>query len=150
MFDNIVTAVGSLLRSALAVLAGTTAADGQWDIPPAQGSIIEIEPGVGPSWGTLSGLTAHPTDPTRLYAVTDQNSPPIRIVEIELEARTAKVVRQIAITVLEGDLDPEGIVAAQDGRFWLASEGGTRNVPPNRLLDVGSDGCVVRAISLPR
>jgi hypothetical protein len=107
MFDNIVTAVGSLLRSALAVLAGTTAADGQWDIPPAQGSIIEIEPGVGPSWGTLSGLTAHPTDPTRLYAVTNQNSPPIRIVEIELESRTAKVVRQIAITGLEGDLDPE-------------------------------------------
>jgi len=65
MFDNIVTAVGSLFRSALAVLAGTTAAVGRWDIPPAQGSIIEIEPGIGPSWGTLSGLTApsHGPDP---------------------------------------------------------------------------------------
>jgi hypothetical protein len=43
------------------------------------GRLDEIEPGDGPAWGTLSGLTAHPADASRLYAVTDKDTPPIRI-----------------------------------------------------------------------
>jgi hypothetical protein len=150
MFDNIVSALVSLFRSALTILAGGTAADVRWDIPPARGSIHEIEPGFGPAWGTLSGLTAHPTDPNRLYAVTDQDSRPIRIVEIELAPLTAKVIRQITVTdSADDDLDPEGIVATRDGGFWLASEGAAGNLPPNRLLQVGSAGQILRAIDVP-
>jgi hypothetical protein len=150
MFDTIATTLASLFRGALTTLAGATAADVRWDIPPARGSIHEIERGNGPAWGTLSGLTAHPTDPQRLYAVTDQDSPPIRIVEIELAPQTVKVIRQISV-IGRGydDLDPEGIVAKQDGGFWLASEGGAGNVPANRLLEVDSAGQIVRAIGLP-
>ena len=150
MFDNIVSALVSLIRSALTILAGGTASDVRWHIPPARGSIHQIEPGVGPAWGTLSGLTAHPTDPNRLYAATDQDSRPIRIVEIELAPLMAKVIRQIIVSGRESDdLDPEGIVATQDGRFWLASEGGAGNLPPNRLLEVGSAGQILRAIDVP-
>jgi hypothetical protein len=82
--------------------------------------------------------------------VTDQDSRPIRIVEIELAPLMAKVIRQIAVTGPESeDLDPEGIVATQDGGFWLASEGGPGNSPPNRLLEVGSAGQILRTIDLP-
>lgn len=151
MLDNVITALVSLFRSARAILAGaTTTDDVRWDIPPAQGTIHEIEPGDGPAWGTLSGLTAHPTDPQRLYAVTDQDSPHVRIVEIELAPQTAKVIRQLNVIGRgDDDLDPEGIVAKQDGGFWLASEGGAANVPANRLLEVGSTGQIVRAIGVP-
>lgn len=150
MFDNMVSALVSLFKSALTILAGGTADEARWNIPPARGSIHEIEPGDGPAWGTLSGLTAHPTDPNRLYAVTDQDSPPIRIVEIELAPVMAKVIRQIIVTG-SGDynLDPEGITATQDGRFWLASEGSEGNLPPNRLVEVSSAGQILRAIDVP-
>lgn len=150
MFDSAVAAMKSLLSGALAVLAGTNSAEIKWDVPPARGAIHEVEPGEGPEWGTLSGLTAHPTDLQRLYAVTDRGSPPIRIVEIELSADTAKVVRQISVSGPgTDDLDPEGIVAKEDGGFWIASEGGARNVPANRLLEVDSAGQIGRAIGLP-
>ncbi|MDQ8698156.1 esterase-like activity of phytase family protein [Hyphomicrobium sp. LHD-15] len=150
MFENIAAALASLCRSALAVLVSTTAADSRWDIPSAQGAILEIEPGDGPAWGTLSGLTAHPTDPQRLYAVTDQDSRPIRIVEIQLSPDSVKVVRQINVNGRGDDaIDPEGIVAKQDGGFWLASEGSAGNAPPNRLIEVDSAGQILRSISLP-
>ena len=150
MFDNLVAALKSLVGSALATLAATTGADATWDIPPARGSIQEIEIGDGPGWGTLSGLTAHPSDPNRLYAVTDQDSAPIRIVEIALTAQAATVVRQIGVTGPGGEnLDTEGIVAKPDGGFWLASEGGAENVPANRLLEVDPEGKILRTIGLP-
>lgn len=149
MFDRLLSALKSLVGSALATLAAITGADA-WDTPPAHGSVQEIEIGDGPAWGTLSGLTAHPTDPNRLYAVTDQDSAPIRIVEIELTPQAAKVVRQISVTGPGGEtLDTEGIVAKPDGGFWLASEGGAGNVPANRLLEVDPEGKILRTIGLP-
>ena len=54
--------------------------------------IDEIQPGEGPKWGTLSGLTAHPTDPSRLYAVTDHDSSPIRILEIQVTPGTPRAL----------------------------------------------------------
>lgn len=149
MFENMAAALASLCRSAFAILASTNAAYSRWDIPPAQGVIVEIKPGDGPAWGTLSGLTAHPTDPHRLYAVTDQDSRPIRIVEIQLAPDLAKVIRQISVNGRDDAIDPEGIVAKQDGGFWLASEGSAGNVPPNRLIEVDSAGQILRIISLP-
>lgn len=150
MFENMAAALASLCKSALAVLVSSTVADSRWAVPSAQGVILEIEPGDGPAWGTLSGLTAHPRDPQRLYAVTDRDSRPIRIVEIQLAPDSVKVVRQIDVHGRGDDtLDPEGIVAKQDGGFWLASEGSVGNEPSNRLIEVDSAGQILRTISLP-
>lgn len=150
MFANAVSGLKTLIKSTLAVLAGATGTDVAQSVPPAQGSIQEIEPGDGPRWGTLSGLAAHPTDPRRLYAVTDGDSSPVRIVEIELAPETTKVVRQInVIGPGNDDLDPEGIAASRDGGFWLASEGGEKNAPANRLLEIDPAGKIVRTLGLP-
>jgi hypothetical protein len=150
MFDSLVAALKALFASLLALFAGASSTGVSLDIPSAQGSIQEIEVGDGPAWGTLSGLTAHPTDPRRLFAVTDQDSKPTRIIEIELTPQSAVAIRQIAVTGPgDEDLDVEGIVAKQDGGYWLASEGGPGNVPANRLLEVDPTGRIVRTIGLP-
>lgn len=135
----------SLSRFFRSLLPKATGGDG------ALGSISEIEPGDGPPWGTLSGLTSHPTDPNRLYAVTDHDSSPIRILEIQVTPeRSPRVVRQINVVAPGfGELDTEAIVAKPEGGFWLASEGAKNNSPPNLLLDVDATGVVTRAISLP-
>lgn len=144
---NVISALAAGIRAAVAVLAGSTAAQSG-----ADGSAIihEIEAGDGPAWGTLSGLTAHPTNPLRLYAVTDQDSPPARIVEIELGPGRARVIRQIPVTgEANVDLDLEAIAAKADGGFWIASEGSTGNVPANRLIEVDATGRILRTIGLP-
>lgn len=113
--------------------------------------IYEIEPGDGATWGTLSGLTAHPFDPSRLYAVTDNDSPPVRILELDVSTGAGRVVRQIPVIAPGFDtLDPEAIVALPDGGFWLASEGGKGNNPPNVLLEVDAGGRLRRSIDLPQ
>lgn len=151
MFESWMKAASSLFKRALMVLAGHPAAGTIPPIPTApHGVIHDIERGDGPAWGALSGLTAHPSDPSRLYAVTDRNSSPIRVIEIELAMHSAKAVRQVSVVAPGfGVLDPEGIVAKQDGGFWLASEGGARNAPPNVLLEIDSAGQVIRSIHLP-
>lgn len=148
MADGIGDLAAQLLREITAILWGrpkiaSMTLDGI--------AIFEIERGAGPVWGTLSGLTAHPTDPTRLYAVTDQDSPPTRIVEIAVGAEGATVARQItAATPLSDGLDAEGIAMTREGGFWLASEGSTGDVPPNLLIEVDPAGRMLRTIGLPR
>jgi hypothetical protein len=145
------------LRSAAALLKS---AINKWGSNTSEGTasvgknaavrMDEIEPGDGPAWGTLSGLTAHPSDPSRLYAVTDKDSPPVRILEIHISANSARVVRQIPV-IAPGfeSLDLEAIVVQPDGGFWLASEGGEDNNPPNFLLEVDAGGRLRRTIDLP-
>jgi hypothetical protein len=119
-------------------------------IAATHGLIDEIEPGEGPAWGTLSGLTAHPTNASRLFAVTDKDSPPVRIVELEVLEATTRIVRQINVSAPGfEDLDLEAIVAKPDGGFWLASEGGKGNSPPNVLLELDSSAHLIRSIGLP-
>ncbi|MBL8565814.1 MAG: esterase-like activity of phytase family protein [Hyphomicrobiaceae bacterium] len=117
---------------------------------PLHGVLVEIAPGEGPVWGSLSGLTAHPTDPNRLFAVPDKDSPPSRIIEIDVSDGAARVVRQIALSgPLATELDTEGITAKPDGGFWIASEGDDFDRPANRLIEVDAEGHVLRAIVLP-
>lgn len=129
--------------------------EGERRAPPrdstgSQIAIEEIAAGDGAAWGTLSGLTAHPTNPRLLYACTDQDSPPARILEIDVSRTPARVVRQIEISVPGvHHLDIEGISAKRDGGFWLASEGGDYNDPPNLLLEVDAAGRLIRAVVLP-
>ncbi len=147
MFDKVVSALAASIRAALAVLAGSTAAPSGAD---GSAIIYEIEAGDGPAWGTLSGLTAHPSNPLRLYAVTDQDSPPVRILEFDVMPGNVRVIGQIKVTgEANVDLDPEGIAAKADGGFWIASEGSTGNIPANRLLEIDPIGRILRTIGLP-
>lgn len=118
---------------------------------PLYGAIVEVARGDGAAWGSLSGLAAHATDPTRLYAVTDDNSPPARIVEIDVSGGGARVVRQIAISAPDiGKLDCEALSVKPGGGFWIASEGGDYNDPPNLLLELDAEGRLLRTIGLPK
>jgi hypothetical protein len=120
-------------------------------IAATHGRLDVIEPDDGPAWGTLSGLAAHPTDASRLFAVTDKNSAPIRIIELEVLTVATRVVRQISVFVPGFDgLDPEAIIAKPDGGFWLASEGGKGNNPPNILLELDASAHFLRSIGLPQ
>lgn len=143
VLDSFRRATSALVGGVLAALSGV-AANGD------NSAITEIDAGDGPAWGTLSALTTHPTDARRLYAVTDQDSPPVRIIELEVAPNSARAVRQIAVSAPGFDnLDFEGLVAKPDGGFWLASEGNAKNDPPNVLLDVDAYGHFLRAVHLP-
>lgn len=150
MLDDIVRGAAAFLRGLSALLiGGPTTADPPGPIPGGV-TILEIAPGRGPAWGTLSGLSAHPTDAERLYAITDQDSAPIRIIEISVTPASAEVSGQIRVVAPGLDhLDTEAIAVAPDGGFWLASEGGKRNVPPNLLVEVDDVGRMRRSIALP-
>lgn len=150
MLEDIAKSASALLRQLMSLLSGGPAIHDA----PAQTSacvtIMEIAPGRGPAWGTLSGLTAHLSDPARLYAITDQDSSPIRIVEIAVTPNSAEAIGQIPIVAPGLDrLDTEAITAKPDGGFWLASEGAKGNVPPNLLIEVDAAGRMLRTLELP-
>jgi Esterase-like activity of phytase len=82
--------------------------------------------------------------------VTDKDSPPVRNIELKVLEAATRVTRQISIAVPGfHNLDPEAIVAKPDGGFWLASEGGKENSPPNVLIEFDSSAYLVRSIGLP-
>lgn len=150
MLDDFVKSAADFLRGLSALLAGGPTTPEPPSAVPDGVTILEIAPGRGPAWGTLSGLTAHPTDASRLYAITDQDSAPIRIVEITVSASSAEVTGQIPVEAPSlGDLDTEAIAAKPDGGFWLASEGSTGNDPPNLLVEVDAAGRMRRSLALP-
>ena len=151
MLDGWLRSGATFLQGVMAWLGALpVAANSTSTIAATHGRVDEIEPGDGPAWGTLSGLTAHPTDASRLYAVTDKDSPPVRIIELEVMAAATRVVRQITVSAPGfGGLDPEAIVAKPDGGFWLASEGGKANSPPNVLLELDPSAHLLRSIGLP-
>lgn len=163
MLEQLRRALFDTLRNLLDALRGANAGDQNERGPerdavaPSRRSaaIIEVAAGDGPAWGTLSSLAAHGRDPARLYAVTDQDSPPLRIIEIEVSPDTARAVRQIEIhsgglEVLKdlSWLDVEGLAIKPEGGFWLASEGGEGNDPPNILIEVDQQGRALRTIEL--
>lgn len=151
MIDRWLQAGSTFYQGAIAWLRATPFAKARAPtIAATPGRIDELEPGEGPAWGTLSGLTAHPANASRLFAVTDADSPPVRIVELEVLEATARVVRQISVSAPGfEDLDLEAIVAKPDGGFWLASEGGKGNSPPNVLLEFDASAHFMRSIGLP-
>jgi hypothetical protein len=102
-------------------------------------------------WGALSGLAANPSDPTILYAVSDSFYNVASIFTIDVSGLPARIVaRRPVVRAGEpvANLDLEGIAAAPDGTFWLASEG-KPDVRPSLLLHVKADGEVARELTLP-
>lgn len=112
--------------------------------------VMELEAGSGAPWGTLSSLSAHPSDPSRLYAVPDGDSPPLRIIAIEVSGDRAWVADQTVVeTAGLPVLDVEGSAVTPNGGFWMASEGKAGNTPPNFLFEVDAGGRVLRTLDLP-
>ncbi|MEO1093136.1 MAG: esterase-like activity of phytase family protein, partial [Pseudomonadota bacterium] len=104
-------------------------------------------------WGALSGLVADAETPGRLYAVTDSfygDRPQILV--IDATADPARITDGLVVT-RNGEpasaLDLEGIALAEDGGFWLASEGRTDRDIPHAILKVDDTGAIVEEVSLP-
>ena len=99
-------------------------------------------------WVALSGLTADRRDDRKLYAVSDSFLAQGFIYTIDNTKRPALITERTPVTGASADLDLEGIAQAEDGHFWLGSEGnaGSR---PNLILKVSPSGTVMQEITLP-
>jgi hypothetical protein len=112
--------------------------------------MLEVAEGELFGWGALSGLTADPETPGRLFAISDSAYAEAAIYEIDATETPARILRRIVVSA-DGapveNLDLEGISARAEGGFWLASEG--NNDRANRLLRVDADGVVEEDMALP-
>jgi len=104
-------------------------------------------------WGALSGLAVDPSDPARLFAVSDsayEQAP--TIYTIDTTATPARITDAMVVT-RHGrpaqKLDLEGIVADGEGGFWLANEGRTDRLVPHAILHVDAEGEIDREIAFP-
>lgn len=152
-------------RDLLAVAAETPAG-----IFPSMITIYERDDDVAPSmtlvsdndanglplpWNAMSGLTADRTDPNTLYGVSDSVLAEAGIHTIDVSSKPAVITRRVLVTDAAGtvrnDLDLEGIAAAPEGGFWLASEGRVTvgSSRPNVIVKVDADGVVQTEVPLP-
>jgi ABC-type sulfate transport system permease component len=104
-------------------------------------------------WGALSGLTADRRHPGKLYAITDSiYSGAPRILTIDATQTPALITGEILVTrngAAAEKLDLEGITTADEGGFWLASEGNPERGLFNRLIKVDANGAIQDEIALP-
>ncbi len=111
-------------------------------------------------WNAMSGLTADLTDANTLYGVSDSVLAEAGIHTIDVSSVPAVITRRVLVTDAAGavrnDLDLEGIAAAPEGGFWLASEGRIVVPPalpttgrPNVIVKVDANGVVQSEIPLP-
>ncbi len=104
-------------------------------------------------WGALSGLTADPETPGRLFAVNDSfyGMQPT-IFEIDASDMPARITAAIPVT-RKGrpaqKLDIEGIAPDGMGGFWLASEGRSDRLIPHAIFHVDGDGSITDEIAFP-
>lgn len=123
---------------------------GLGDGAPGFPSIVSADRDGGPiPWGALSGLSAHPRHPNRLYSVTDSYYSPTQILTIDTAQTPALISASLTITE-NGQpvgVDAEGIHARRLGGFWIAAEGATG--PENQLLRLDRGGAVQERIALP-
>ncbi len=102
-------------------------AEGTAAYPTIRSAVVDGKP---IPFGALSGLTAHPTEAGKLYAVTDSiYAAAPRILTIDATQTPALITGAVTVT-RDGKpgekLDFEGIAARKDGSFWVASEGHRR------------------------
>jgi hypothetical protein len=120
---------------------------------PAYPQIAAVEKdGVPIGFGALSGLSAVPGTPGKLYAVSDSvYAAQPRIFSIDATKSPAMITDALDITrdgVPAQKLDIEGIVATGDG-FWLASEGNSDKLVPHALYRVNAKGEIKTEVALP-
>ncbi|WP_434733840.1 esterase-like activity of phytase family protein [Rhizobium sp. YTUHZ044] len=105
-------------------------------------------------FAALSGLAAVPGKPGMLYAVSDSalGSQPT-IYTIDATKKPAVIIDALVVKrdgAPAQKLDIEGIAAAADGSFWLASEGNSERLVPHALYNVNAKGDIKAEIALPR
>ncbi len=117
---------------------------------PDYPQILSADDGSGKpiAWSSLSGLVANPTSNSELLAITDGYYSEASILTVDTAATPSMITNALAVTG-SADLDLEGIAVAQDGTYWLASEGNAENAPANRLLQTDTNGNVLREVNLP-
>jgi hypothetical protein len=122
---------------------------------PGEPNYPQIHSAAGPAgtpipWSALSGMVAVPGARNRLLAVWDSYYAEGRIFTIDVGQKPALITHELTITGNTAELDGEGIAVAPDGTTWIASEGNASDSRPNRLLQVGAYGAVVREVDLPQ
>lgn len=104
-------------------------------------------------WGALSGLTADPTVPGKLYAVNDSfYAMQPTIFTIDATQQPALITAATLVTRNGSSaqlLDLEGIAADGEGGFWLASEGRTDRMIAHGLYHVNADGEIQQQVAFP-
>ena len=99
-------------------------------------------------FGALSGLSANPAQPHKLFVVSDSAYEP-RIYSIDTQKSPALIESSIPITKdgAPASLDLEGIAARADGGFWAAHEG--KEGTENALVRLDDAGKVIDEVPLP-
>ena len=139
------------LRGTVAVYARTA------DTPPYPTVTSETDPATGApiGWGALSGLAADPSDPNRLYVVSDSIYAISRIYTLDASQMPARITGYVDLSKdgAPAGYDLEGIALRPEGGFWLISEGDPEAESPlqqrSLLLEAAADGTVLREIALP-
>ena len=103
--------------------------------------------GVPIGFSALSGMDTAPDG--RVLAVWDSFYSESRIFTIDTSQSPATIVDEVTITGGSGNYDPEGIAVADDGSYWIASEGNGSGSRLNRLLHVDATGTLMEEIQLP-
>ena len=137
---------------------------------PGYPELVSAENAAGEpiGWAALSGMVAKPKKPAssrrfgwwkskrpqrssrELLAVWDSFYSEGRIFTIDARKTPAVITGELAITGNTVPLDPEGIAAAPDGTYWIASEGNASDTRPNTLLQIDpATGVVMREAGLP-
>ncbi len=108
-------------------------------------------------WVAQSGLSGDPVERNTLWSVSDSFLGQAFIYKIDAGRTPAVITQRIPVGAAEtddqlrGEFDLEGIVARQEGGFWLASEGRTNagSSRPNLIVRTAGDGSVLQSVPLP-
>lgn len=87
---------------------------------------------------------------SELLAVWDSYYSEGRIFTIDASKKPAQITAELPIIGNSVALDPEGIAAAPDRTYWVASEGNASDSRPNTLFQIDPEtGVVIREVGLP-
>ncbi len=117
-------------------------------------------------WSALSGLAADAYDRKTVYTIHDSFYQQSRIFKMDVKQRPAVITDEIILNdnlnvlaavepvLVNADktvnLDQEGIAVADNGDFWIASEGDDAPVFfRNLLVRVAANGTIQQAVTLP-
>jgi len=108
--------------------------------------------------GGLSGLTYDPGCGL-FYALTDDRGylapPRVYALKLELVGPTVRPLEVITLrnergeAFADGDLDPEAVALAGNGRLWVASEGEAHRSVPPRIIAFRLDGSMLHELEIP-
>lgn len=103
-------------------------------------------------FAALSGLAAHPSDASTLFAASDSFLTEAAIYRIDASEMPGTITERLVVS-MDGtpveNLDLEGVAVAADGGFWLASEGHPDRDRPNQIIKTDATGSVEEMIALP-